>query len=87
MLIYDLNYVQSLSAESESIEGGFASVNIDVSSSANGQITFTFANAQSYATPLPDGGSIAFGSGASFAFAYNPPSYPSFPNYPKKFPK
>lgn len=87
MLIVDLNYAQNLSAESESLAGGFASVNIDVSSGASGQVTFTFAKAQSYAASLPYGGSVAFGGGTSFGFAYNPPSYPSFPNYPQKFPK
>jgi len=46
MFIAELNYVGSLSAESDCLEGGFASVNTDVSRSAKSQITFTFANAQ-----------------------------------------
>jgi hypothetical protein len=95
MIISDLNYVQQLSAGSDCLAGGFASVNIDVSSSANGQITYTFANAQSFASPLPNGGSVAFGGGVSYAFAYNPPSsynppsysFPSFPKFPQKFSK
>lgn len=79
MIISDLNYVQQLSAGSDYLEGGFASVSIDVSSSANGQITYTFAAAESFAASLPYGGSVAFGGGASYAFAYNPPSFPKFP--------
>lgn len=89
MIISDLNYVQQLSVRSDCLAGGFASVNIDVSSSANGQITYTFASAESFAKSTPYGGSFAFGGGVSYAIAYNPPSYnpPSFPKFPEKFPK
>lgn len=78
MIVSDLNYVQILSAESDCLAGGLASVNINVFSSANGKVTLTFASAQSYATSIPYGGSVAFGAGVSFAFAYNPPSFPKY---------
>jgi hypothetical protein len=84
MIISDLNYLQQLPVGSNCLAGGFASVNIDVSSSANGAVTFTFASAESVAKSLPYGGSFAFGGGVSYAFAYNPPSFPKFPDkYPK----
>ncbi|MCU0541095.1 MAG: hypothetical protein MUE44_02770 [Oscillatoriaceae cyanobacterium Prado104] len=79
MIISDLNYLQQLSVCSDYLEGGSASVSIDVSSSANGQVTYTFASAESFAKSTPYGGSFAFGGGVSFAFAYNPPSFPKFP--------
>jgi len=76
MSIEDLTYLEKICDEGN-IVGGNTSVGINVFGEARGKYALTYAKSQSLGVSLPDGGSVAAGSGVAFAFAYTPPSGPN----------
>lgn len=75
MIISDLE-PSGLVPEASGVLGGRSAVGVGAFAEALGQYTSTNAETFSFARDLPFGGSIAFGFGNTFAFAYTPPSLP-----------
>lgn len=75
MIISDLE-ASGLMSEETGVLGGRSGVGVGVFGEAFGQYTSTIAETFSFSKDLPFGGSIAFGLGNVFAFAYTPPSLP-----------
>jgi len=75
MIISDLEPSRRVPEETV-VFGGRSAVGVAAFAEALGQYTKTNAETFSVARDLPFGGSIAFGFGNTFAFAYTPPSLP-----------
>ncbi|MEM8611777.1 MAG: hypothetical protein AAGF93_07140 [Cyanobacteria bacterium P01_H01_bin.105] len=77
MNIADLDFIVYSSEESSLVKGG-VSVIVSSSSTALGSITFARAFSRSVAVDIPFGGSLGVGYSYSLAYAYDPPSIPTY---------
>ena len=70
--ISDLDYLESVSEESNIISGA-ASSNVVVYSEAIGEFTIATTNTQTWAISLPGGGSFSVGIGWGISLGFTPP--------------
>jgi hypothetical protein len=76
MIISDLSHLENVSEEIAELDGsvGYAAAYANSIAFAFGAFTLADIKTFTFASSLPNGGSIAFAYSQAFAFAYTPPT-------------